>query len=120
MKAIANFLSGAILFFVGIWMLLSNIRVTDIRFLYLSGVNTAPILIVLFVVLIVLAIVNSNKWLWGLVVLDVITMIVSVILGTRFSFARMSVLDLLLMLGTLAVVIGLMIRGWIQAGKMLK
>ena len=65
MKAIANFLSGAILFFVGIWMLLSNIRVTDIRFLYLSGVNTAPILIVLFVVLIVLAIVNSNKWLWG-------------------------------------------------------
>lgn len=120
MKSIGNFLSGVVLFFVGIWMLLSNIRVYYIQFYTFHGVNTASILIILFVVLIVLAIVKTNKMLWMLVLLDVIAMIVSVILGTRFSFARMSALDLLLMLGTLAVGIGLMIKGWGGAGKLFK
>lgn len=117
MKAIVNFFCGVVLFFMGIWMLLSNIRVNDIHFYAIHGVNTAPILIGLFVVLIVLAIVNSKEWMWGLVLLDVIAMIVSVILGTRFSFTRMSALDLLLMLGALAVGIGLMIKGLIDAKK---
>ena len=117
MKAVVNFLSGVVLFFVGVWMLLSNIRVSDIHFWALYGVNTAPILIVLFFVLVVLAVVNAKPWLWKLVTLDVIAMIISVILGTRFSLARLSALDLLLMLGTIAVGIGLMVKGMIDARK---
>lgn len=117
MKAVLDFFSGVVLFLVSVWMLLSNIRVNDIHFFSVYGVNSAPILIVLFVVLVVLAVVNGKEWLWTLVILDVIAMIISVILGTRFSLARMSALDLLLILGTLAIGLGLMIKGMIDVRK---
>ena len=73
-------------YILGVFLLLSNIHVSSLSFYILGNINSASILIIL-----------------------------SVILGTRFTFAYMSALDLVLMICVFAV--GLVLRGLVHNNK---
>lgn len=73
-------------YILGVFLLLSNIHVSSLSFYILGNINSASILIIL-----------------------------SVILGTRFTFAYMSALDLVLMIYVFAV--GLVLRGLVHNNK---
>lgn len=73
-------------YILGVFLLLSNIHVSSLSFYILGNINSASILIIL-----------------------------SVILGTRFTFAYMSALDLVLMI--YVFVVGLVLRGLVHNNK---
>lgn len=117
MKEVLQFLLGIVLFLLGIYLLLSNIQVGSIGFYYFGRLNTGAILIVLFVILVICAIVRTNILTVGLAALDLIGIVVSVIMGTRFYFRSMSAFDLVLMTGIFAVGLGLVAKSLLGVRK---
>lgn len=117
MKQLLSFIGGIILTVFGIFLLLSNINVSSLSFCRVGGINSAPILIILLIISIVVSIVSDKKFWWVLVFADIVLIIVSVILGTRFSFKYMSAFDLVLMIGVFAVGLGLVLKGLIGSNK---
>lgn len=116
-NSLLSFISGILLFGLGVFLLLSNIRVSSLTFYRFGKVSSAPILIILFIVFIVLAVIKSHWVTWSLVVFDIILMIVSVIMGTNFSFKYMSAFDLLAMIVLMSVGLGLFLKGVLGVNK---
>lgn len=60
----------------------------------------------------------KSKWYtWSLVGIDIVTIIVSVILGTTFTFKKMTALTLAIMIIVMTVGIGFIIKGAIGIFK---
>ena len=110
MKQITGLLMGLVLTGLGIFLLLDSIQISSFGFYAFYGVNSAPILLILFAVFVILAVVVSSWWTWVLMVLDLIGIVVSVIMGTHFYFKHMTALTLVIMIAVLAVGLGLTIR----------
>lgn len=111
MKGTASFLFGIILMILGGIITLSNITVSSIGFYRVGRINSGVILILLLVVLIIAAIVFSKAWIWTIAFLDIIGIVISVVLGTRFRFAHITMLEMILMFGMFAVGAGLFLKG---------
>ena len=106
----AEFLVGVGMMIAGVVILLMNIHVSSFGFLRFGRISSAPILVIVFLFLMVWAVIRGKTFQWILVGADILCIIISVLLGTEFYFARMTVFTLLLMLALLAVGLGLMIR----------
>lgn len=117
MKHLMSFILGIALTFLGVFLLLSNIHVSSLSFYRLGNVNSDPILIILLIVFIITAIASDKKVCWVLVFVNIVLIILSVILGTRFTFAYMSALDLVLMICVFAVGLGLVLRDLVHNNK---
>ncbi len=104
--------AGIVLVLIGLYLLLSNVRVTSFAFYRfgMQSVNTGAILIILLIASVVFMVVRPNRLSKGIVIALLILLLLSVILGIRIRLAYMSVLDLFLILGTIAVGIGLILR----------
>lgn len=113
MKQLFNFLIGLVLCGFGVFLLLSNISVDSISFYSYNGISTAPMLIILLIVIIICTVVKNEWYCYLLLFLDVIAMIVSVILGTRFRLRSMSAFDLVIMIVVFSVGLGLVIKSLI-------
>lgn len=105
-----EFLIGIGMMIAGLVILLMNIHVVSFGFLMFGTVSSAPILLIIFIFLMIWAVVKGGTLPWILVVADVVCIIISVILGTRLYFDRMSVFTLILMLGLFAAGVGLVIK----------
>lgn len=117
-KSSKEMVFGWIFFLLGIFFLLTNINVGTIHFYYMFGrVSTAPMLVILLIVFIVLAVIKTQWYTIGLIFLDILLMIFSVIMGTQFTFKRMSAFALVLMVVVLSVGLGLIMKGLFDREK---
>jgi hypothetical protein len=117
MSSVKRFFIGIILMIAGFYLLLSNIKVSTFGFYTFGGVNSAPILLILLFVLIVISVIHSRWYTWGLVGLNVLAIIGSVIMGTRFVFKTVTMLELIAMLGCLAIGLGFFISSLFGLNK---
>ncbi len=104
-------LFGIAMAFAAVIILLLNIEVTDFGFYRIGNFSTAPVLIVIMVFLVIWGVATSKKLPWALAVVDVLLIILSVLMGTRFYFRRMNALTLVLVALMFAVGVGLFIAG---------
>jgi|GEM_PF-6328950 len=109
MKDVLAFFAGLFLIGLGFFLLLSNIATSHFGFMKVGNTNSAPVLIIIFFVCLVFSIIKGG-YAWLTVFFVLLAMVVSVILGTNFYLKHMSVAELLLMVGTLAIGIGLVIK----------
>lgn len=117
MKHLMSFILGIALTILGVFLLLSNIHVSSLSFYSLGNLNSAPILIILLIVFIITAVASDKNVCWILVFVDIVLILLSVILGTRFTFAYMSALDLVSIICVFAVGLGLVLRGLVNKNK---
>ncbi len=106
-----RFLAGVALVVVGMGLLLMNIDVMTFAFYRMSGVDTAVVLLLCLAIFVIWGVVSDSRLPWLLVVVDLVLIVVSVIMGTRFVFRRMNVLTLIAIVAMIAVGIGLIIAG---------
>jgi|GEM_PF-2048992 len=104
-------LFGVAMAFAAVVILLLNIEVTDFGFYRIGNLSTAPVLIVIMVLLVIWGVATSKKLPWALAVVDVLLIILSVLMGTRFYFRRMNALTLILIALMFAVGVGLVLAG---------
>lgn len=117
MKSLLNFLLGIIMCGLGVYLLLDNITVSSLNFYRLGSVNTAPVLIILLILFVVIAVVKSEWWSYLLIFIDFIGIIISVIMGTSFHLKPMSAFTLILMVVVFAVGLGLIIKSLFGLNK---
>lgn len=102
---------GTLLILVGLFMLFKAATVSHFGFYRFGNVSTGGILIVLFVIALVAAFVNPNKWTKLIVLITLILLALSIILALRISFYGISLVDVLLMVIPIALGIGFIIKG---------
>lgn len=112
MKDLLQFLLGIVLFIIGVTMFLQNVVVGSFTLFYRMGrVNVGGILLVLIMVAFIALLVKTNI-LTGLIFTGLcITFFVCLIISLNISVRYMSGLELTLVLGTLCVGIGFIIKG---------
>ncbi|MBE6989399.1 MAG: hypothetical protein E7426_01465 [Ruminococcaceae bacterium] len=110
-------LFGLVMAFVAVVILLLNIDVTSFGFYHIGRVSTAPVLIVALVLLVIWAVVSSSKLAWGLAAADVLMIVISVLMGTRFYLRHMSALTLIVIVLMFAIGVGLIIAGGVGKRK---
>ena len=106
-----TYIFGIILILVSLFMLFKNTYVTSFGFYSFGRVNTGAILIVLLILAVIFAVVKPSKFSKVLIGVILAGLVVSLLLGMRIGFMRMSVLDVLLMVVPLAVGVGLVLKG---------
>lgn len=116
-KTTKELILGGVFFLLGIGFFLANINVGNLHFYMFGRVSSAPILVILLIVFIVLAIVKTKWYTVGLIFLDILLIIFSVIMGTNFTFKRMSALTLVLMVLVLSVGLGLIMKALMDREK---
>ena len=104
-------LFGVVMAIAAIVILLLNIEVTDFGFYRIGNLSTAPVLIVVMVLLVIWGVATGRKLPWALAVADVLLIIVSVLMGTRFYFRRMNALTLIVIALMFAVGVGMVLAG---------
>lgn len=101
-------LIGVALVLVGIIILLLNIEVVDFGFYRFGRVNTAVILLILLIALVVWVFIAKKKMLPLVCILvDLLLMVISVIAGTRFVFRQMNAFVVVLIIVMIGAGIGL-------------
>lgn len=112
MKDLLQFLLGIVLFIIGVTMFLQNVVVGSFTLFYRMGrVNVGGILLVLIMVAFIALLVKTNI-MTGLIFTGLcITFFVCLIISLNISVRYMSGLELTLVLGTLCVGIGFIIKG---------
>ena len=108
-------LFGLAMAFVAVVILLLNIDVTNFGFYRIGQISTAPVLIVVMVMLVIWGVASDKKLPWILAAGDVLLIVLSVLMGTRFYFKRMSALTLIVIALMFAIGVGLIIAG--RGGK---
>ena len=109
---------GVALVVVSLVILLMNIRVTSFGFFRFGGrVNSAPILLVILIALIIWAVISGSKVPLILAGVDILLIIVSVLVGSVFTFTNMDAFTLIMILATSAVGVALYLVGVFQGGK---
>ena len=106
-----TYISGVILIAVSLFMIFKNTYVTSFGFYSFGRVNTGAILIVLLILAVIFAVVRPCAASKALIGVILAALVLSLILGMRIGFVRMSVLDVLLMVVPLAVGVGLVLKG---------
>lgn len=109
-SSVSEFFIGIGMMIAGLTILLMKIHVLSFGFLSFGPISSAPVLLIIFIFLIIWAINRGETLQWILVLADVLCIIISVILGTRLYFERMSVFTLILMLGLFAAGVGLVLK----------
>ncbi len=112
-----RFVAGMALAIAGLGMLLMNIDVMTFAFYRVGGVDSAVILLFFLAVLVIWGVISDKRLPWLLVVADVILIVVSVLMGTRFVFKRMNVLILIAIVVMIAVGVALMIMGAVGVSR---
>ena len=108
-------LFGLAMAFVAVVILLLNIDVTNFAFYRIGRVSTAPVLIVVMVLLVIWGVASTKKLPWILAAADVLLIVLSVLMGPHFYFRQMNALTLIVIVLMFAVGVGLIIAG--RAGK---
>ena len=107
-------LIGVALVVVGIIILLLNIEVVDFGFYRFGRVNTAAILLVLLIALVVWVFIAKKKTLPLVCVLaDLLLMVISVIAGTQFVFRHMNAFVAVLIIAMIGIGIGLAVVNYL-------
>ena len=107
-QRILGMLIGIALLVVGIVILLLNIEVVDFGFYRFGRVNTAVILLILLIALVVwVFIARKNTLPLICILVDLLLMVISVIAGTQFVFRHMNAFVVVLIIAMIGVGIGL-------------
>ncbi|MBR6322304.1 MAG: hypothetical protein IKR59_05505 [Lachnospiraceae bacterium] len=107
-------LIGVALVVVGIIILLLNIEVVDFGFYRFGRVNTAVILLILLIALVVWVFIAKKKMLPLVCILvDLLLMVISVIAGTRFVFRQMNAFVVVLIIAMIGAGIGLAVVNYL-------
>lgn len=111
MKQLAEFLIGLILLIIGGVVFLQNVVVNSFSLLYrINNVSVGGILLVLIMVAFVAMLVKPNVATKSILSVLVLVFFVCLIISLNIRVARISGLELVLILGTICVGIALMIR----------
>ena len=118
MKELLQFLLGIVLTIIGVIIFLQNVVVSSCTLVYRMGsVNVGGIRIVLIVVAFIAFIVKPNM-LTGLSLIGLcITFFVCLVISLNISMRYMSGLELALILGTIGVGVGFIIKGLLGVNK---
>ena len=107
-QKLLGLISGIILTIVGIVIMLTNIDVVSFGFYRIGRIDTAVVLLIILAAIIVWTVVAKKKLIPVIfIVVDILLMLVSVILGTRFHFRTTNALTVILIVGLIAVGIGI-------------
>lgn len=111
MGKIEQFVLGCVLSLIGVIVFLTNVRISTSSIFYHYGkVNVGGILLVLIVVSLAEMVVKPRKLTVFIFVVLLIVFIISVVLAIDIRIVGMSAFELILILGTLAIGIGLLIK----------
>ena len=115
MKELLQFLLGIVLTIIGVIIFLQNVVVSSFTLFYRMGrVNVGGILIVLIVV----AFIVKPNMLTGLSLIGLcIAFFVCLVISLNVSMRYMSGLELALILGTIGVGVGFIIKGLLGVNK---
>ena len=116
-SSLLRMILGVGLVVASIVILLMNIEVITFGFFRIGTVDSAPILLVVLVFLIIWAVVSGKKLPFILAGVDILLIIVSVLIGTRFVFKRMNAFTLIVIIGMFAVGVGLVLSTLIHPNK---
>ncbi len=105
-----TFGAGVLLCFIAAVMLLSSLRVSNFSFYRFGSVSTGGVFLVLFVLALIWVIVRASTPSFVAMALVIVGAFVSLLLGTKFYFVRLSALSLVLMVGLAAVGAGLIVK----------
>ena len=108
-SSILRMVLGIGLIVASIVILLMNIQVISFSFFRIGSVDSAPILLVVLVFLIVWAVASGKKLPFILAGADIVLIIVSVLIGTHFVFKQMNAFTLIVIIGMFAVGVGLLL-----------
>jgi putative effector of murein hydrolase LrgA (UPF0299 family) len=118
---VKNFLSGLVIFLLGIYLITQNTIVrTGFNLGRITGGYNPPfgiLLLPVIVGIILLFAMEKQIWGWILIIFGICTILLSLLLGLEVYFRPTSLYVTILMFGTAAVGAGLMIRGVIQSNK---
>ena len=116
-SSLLRMMLGIGLIVTSIVILLMNIQVMTFGFFRIGSVDSAPILLVVLVFLIVWAVASGKKLPFILAGVDILFIIVSVLIGTRFVFKQMNAFTLIVIIGMFAVGAGLLLSLLIHGKK---
>lgn len=109
-KKTFEFVFGAILFVVGLFMLFKSARVYSFGFWHWGPIDTGAICIVLLILAVIALVVRPNKVTKILTGFAFAFLALSIILGMKIGFVSMSVVDVVLIILPLAIGIGLILK----------
>ena len=113
-ERLVKLVAGIVLAIAGVAVMLMNITVVNFRFYRIGPVDTAAILLIILGVLLIWAFMaNRPRVPVMLIILDLLLIIISVIMGTRFRFKQIDALTIILIIGLIASGIGLFLSGMI-------
>ena len=111
MKSLMNFLFGIALTIIGAILFLGNVRVSNFSLFFMfKGINVTAILLILMCVALIACVVYSNfvtKLILGILFL---AFMITIIMSLDFYIIRMSALEIMLILGTFCIGIGLVLK----------
>ena len=105
-------LLGLIMTVVGFCILLANITVSSFGFYRFGTIDTAVVLLVLLTIFIIWGVYSHKKIMWIFALVCIVMIVISVLLGTKFYFRRMSALTVITIIGMIAFGIGLIITNF--------
>lgn len=111
MKQLGSLCLGILLSLVSLIFLLSNISVSSFSFYRYNGFNIGAFLLILLVIAFIVFLVKTNIGTGLIFLLLGISFIVTLLMSINFTFKRISVLMLVLILGCLAIGVSLIIKG---------
>lgn len=111
MSKVTQMVLGLVLSVIGAIGLLQNLRISNISMTYKHhGVNIGGLLVLLIIVIIIAAIATGNAiFKWILLALVAIALML-VILNMKVSLIKMSGLEMVIIFGSLAIGIGLLLK----------
>ena len=116
-SSLLRMILGVGLVVASIVILLMNIQVISFSFFRIGQVDSAPILLVVLVFLIIWAVASGKKLPFILAGVDILLIIVSVLIGTHFVFKQMNAFTLVVIIGMFAVGVGLVLSTLIHPNK---
>jgi hypothetical protein len=116
-----NFLLGLVLFLLGLYFITQNtIVTTGFNLRFLTGGYNPPLglLLVPIIIGIVLLFTMEKQTLgWILIIIGVFIILIGILMGLHFYFKPVTLYKVILMFGSVAAGLGLMIRGVIESNK---
>lgn len=114
MKNKMTFLAGLICSIIGIVTFLMNVTISSWSFYRFGKINTGGILIVLLILAIIYLVAKRNKT--GIILIASVLglILLSLIMGIHMHINYMSAFNMILIVGLIAVGIGLIIKSFLQ------
>ncbi len=102
---------------VGLFMLFKMIRVASFGFFRFGSISTSAIIFILLILSAIAMVVKKNKFTTGCVVTSLCLLVISLILGTSFYFAHVTLIDVFLVFVPIIIGIGLIIKDSLENRK---